>query len=85
MEEISELKPSLLFPQLQNVFVTRMIISYMEPNELLAVLSVVCKGGRAAALDCSIWRNLIYGKPYYGLSYDCEDYFPCFLKHLQRG
>ncbi len=36
-------------------------------------------------MDCSLWKEIVYGKEKYKMSYDCEDYLDCFLKRMERG
>lgn len=83
MEE--EKKNEIIFPQLKDIFLTRFIITFLMPQELMSIISLLNKGGYRTAMDCSIWKEIVYGKRKHHFSYDCEDYFECFLSSLQRG
>lgn len=51
----------------------------------MCVISQLCKGGYRTAMDCSIWKEIVFGKRKHNYSADCEDYLECFLSSLHRG
>lgn len=80
-----EKKVMALFPGIQNIFITRVILMYLNPCEILSTINLLSRAGHHAAMDSSIWQTIIYGKDKYAMSYDCYDYFDFFLRNLDRG
>ena len=62
-----------------------MILRYVDKQCLFRKIYFLNKAGLKLAMDCSILKEIVYGKEHEGYSYDCEDYLECFLGRLGRG
>ena len=47
-----------LFPKLQNVFVTRLLLQFLTLPELFSNISLLCHAGFELAYDCSLISSL---------------------------
>ena len=75
--------PTCVFPKL-NVFVTRIIMEFTDPSVRFSVFGHVSKKAREAAYDCSVLKEILYGRDEQKLTYDADDYIDAFFKALTK-
>lgn len=72
-----------IFPKL-DIFLTRKIITYIDPAIRWSVVANLNKAAHSACYDCSVLQTIVYGKEEQKLTYDAKDYLDAFIKTLAR-